>query len=82
MDTVNELKEELLALKEAYEELDNEKQVLKNKLEGGSTNAELSPVNLSDEVCITRYCFVFRDLRSFRSLFRQAILMLSKTMKN
>ncbi len=33
MNTVNELNQELLAMKEAYEQLDNEKQVLISELE-------------------------------------------------
>jgi hypothetical protein len=33
MNTVNELNQELLAMKEAYNELDTEKQVLTNELE-------------------------------------------------
>jgi hypothetical protein len=37
MNTVNELTQELLAMKEAFNELDAEKQVLANELEKQST---------------------------------------------
>lgn len=53
MDMVNELKDELLSLQKAYEKLDNENEVLKDRLEIGSTSTELPPVNLFEEVCIT-----------------------------
>lgn len=55
MDMVNELNEELLTLKDAYQELDAEKQVLINKLEEQPAKTELPPANLSDEVCIILY---------------------------
>ncbi len=49
-NTVNELNQELLAMKEAYDELDAQKQVLMNELEKRPINSEFSPINLSDEV--------------------------------
>jgi hypothetical protein len=37
-------------MKEAYDELDAQKQVLMNELEKRPINSEFSPINLSDEV--------------------------------
>ncbi len=42
LNTVNELNQELLAMKEAYEELDREKQVLSNELEKRSFEIDQS----------------------------------------
>lgn len=59
MNMVNELNEELLALKDAYQELDAEKQDLISKLEEQPLKTEFLPVDLSDEVCIIFYYIFF-----------------------
>lgn len=59
MNMVNELNGELLALKDAYQELDAEKQDLINKLEEQPLKTEFLPVDLSDEVCIILYCIFY-----------------------
>jgi hypothetical protein len=44
MNTVNELNQELLAMKEAYEQLDSEKQVLIGELEKRPVKVDEGPI--------------------------------------
>ncbi len=50
INTINELNQEILVLKEAYDQLDSEKQVLLDELEKQPMKPEFPPTNLSDEV--------------------------------
>jgi len=44
MNTVNELNQKLLAMKEAYEQVDSEKQVLIGELEKRPVKVEVEPI--------------------------------------
>ena len=82
INTIDELNQEILVLKEAYDQLDSEKQALLDELEKQPVKAEFSPVNPSDEVSDIislsfSIIFIF-----FRFLYKLVVQMLSQKMKN
>ncbi len=81
-NTVNELNQELLAMKEAYDQLDAEKQILMDELEKRPINSEFSPINLSDEVCDVIYLSFSIMFEFFRFLYKPVVQMWSQKTKN
>jgi hypothetical protein len=69
-------------MKEAYDELDAEKQVLMNELEKRPIISEFSPINLSDEVGDILHLSFSITFEYFSFLYKPVVQMWSQKTKN